>query len=117
MAKLQSPCPNCGIVLQPHQMRREGKLYFRCPSCNEKLRISTGYMRFLRIAGLILSLAVPAVLRIQDPVAFIAVAVVSWLPVTFIFTTWMRNTFPPRIARFYPESSDLSLTGGPRDDG
>lgn len=100
-------CPKCGFKLWPSHLRREGKPYFQCPSCDQKLRISAAYRRFLLIGEVVISFAVPFLLGIRDVLTFVAVAMVAFFPVAFVFTFLMRSIYP---ARFEPyEPADMSL--------
>jgi hypothetical protein len=90
-------------------MRRRGNPYFECPSCAAKLCISETYMRFLLYAGLVLGITVPAILRIQDPIVFIGVALLAWLPANIVFTTLLQFVRPPRITFYSSGSQILSL--------
>jgi hypothetical protein len=74
-------------------------------------------MRFLRFVGFALAFAVPAILQIWDPLRFIGVALLAWVPVQLIFTTFMQFTQPPRITFYSSGSSDpLSLTHTKKKD-
>jgi len=101
-------CPKCGFKLRPSHLRREGKPYFQCPSCHEKLRISVAYRRFLRLGGLLATIAVPIILGIRDVLAFVVVAILALFPIGgFFFPFLMRSIYP---ARFEPyEPADMSL--------
>jgi len=88
-------------------LRREGKPYFQCPSCNEKLRVSVAYKRFLLFGNIVISIAIPFILGIRDVLAFVVVAMVALFPVGFLFAFLMRTIYP---ARFEPyEPADMSL--------
>ncbi len=104
-------CPKCNFWLNSAQMRRRGNPYFQCPSCGEKLCISPTYMRFLRYAGLVLALAVPAVLQIWDPLRFIGVALLAWFPVQVLLTTLApvrsSSTYYSLCLRFYRSTADV----------
>jgi hypothetical protein len=73
-------------------------------------------MRFLLYAGLALGIAVPAILRIQNPFIFIGAALLAWLPANIIFTTLIQFVHPPRITIYSSGFSDpLSLTQSKKD--
>jgi hypothetical protein len=79
-------CPKCNFWLSPTQMRRKGKPYFQCPSCEEKLRFSPTYMRSLNVAGFALAFVLPAILQIQNPFKFVGVALLAWIPLVLLMT-------------------------------
>jgi hypothetical protein len=68
-------------------------------------------MRFLFYAGLVLGSAVPVILQIWNPLLFIAVAVLAWVPASMVFTTFLQFVYPPRITFYSSDfSNPLSLT-------
>ena len=107
-------CPKCEFWLSPALLR--SKPYFQCPSCAEKLCIPPAYSRSLRYAGFLLAFAVPALLQIRDPLKFVGVGLLAWLPVVLILTTLMQFVRPPRITFYSSGFSDpLSLTRSKKD--
>ena len=109
-------CPKCGFKLRPPDLRREGGSYFQCPSCNEKLRVSVAYRRFLLIGNIVVSIAIPFVLGIRDVLAYVVVAMIAFFPVVAAFTYLMRTVYPARFEPYPPSSSDLTFTKGTRND-
>ena len=107
MAGPRYTCSKCGFKLRPSHLRREGKPYFECPSCRQKLRVSRGYRYFLLIGQVLISVALPFFLGIRDVLAFVVVALVAFFPVVFVFTFLMRSIYPPRFEPYVP--SDMSL--------
>ena len=96
-------CPKCGFNLRPPHLRREGKPYFLCPSCNEKLRVSVAYRRFLLFGGIVISVALPFVLGIRDVLTFVVVAMLAFFPVGFLLPFLLRSIYPARFEPYSPE--------------
>ncbi len=108
-------CPKCGFRLRPSDLRREGKPYFECASCNQKLCVSVAYRRFLMFTELAISILLPFFLGIRDVVEYFAIAILALLPVAFLFAFLIRSIYPPRFQPY--EAADMSLRqitkGGP----
>jgi len=96
-------CPKCNFWLSPALLR--SKPFFECPSCAEKLCIEPGYNRFLRYAGFLFTFAVPAILQIRDPLRYVGVALLAWLPVVLLLTYLMQFVRPPRITIYCSDSN------------
>jgi len=108
-------CPKCAFKLRPSLLPRQGESYFQCPSCNEKIRVSVAYKRFLLIGQLTIAIAVPFVLGIRGVLAYVGVAMLAFFPAVVVFTSLMRSIYPARFEPYPLSSSDLTFTKGTRN--
>jgi hypothetical protein len=92
-------CPVCNNEVDSTALRMEwgaGGAY-HCPLCNELVRISLPYRIHVALLSLAIAVGILIFLRVRNPVAFLFLTAVIWVPVSLLLNAASSRIKPPTL--------------------
>ena len=68
-----------------------------CPVCNELVRISLPYRIPAAVLSLLIAVGILIVVRVRNPVAFLFLTALIWVPVSLLFNAASSRIKPPTL--------------------
>ena len=92
-------CPVCNNEVDSTSLRMEWGAggYYHCPACNELVRISLPYRVHVALLSLLIAVVILIVMRIRNPIAFLLLAAVIWVPVSLFLNAASSRIKPPTL--------------------
>ena len=94
-------CPACNNEIDSTALRMEWGAGggYRCPACNELVRISLPYRIHVAILSLLIAVGILIVLQIRNPFAFLLLTALIWVPVSLFLNAASSRIGPPTLKR------------------
>jgi hypothetical protein len=92
-------CPICNNEVDSTALRMEWGAGggYHCPVCNEPVRISLPYRIHVALLSLVIAVGILIVLRVRNPVAFLFLTAVIWVPISLLLNAASSRIKPPKL--------------------